>query len=60
MSIHYLFFLSSDIGLFQGEIVSLTLFSFFLNDIEQNLQENTFDGITLAQITIYLLLFADI
>ena len=40
--------------------MSLTLFSLFLNDIEQNLHGNTFDGITLAQITIYLLLFADI
>ena len=35
------------------------MFSFFLNDIEQNLQELIFDGITLDQITIYLLLFAD-
>ena len=52
-------FFSSDIGLFQGEIMSPILFSFFLNDIEQNLQELIFDGITLDQITIYLLLFAD-
>ena len=52
-------FFSSDIGLFQREIISPILFSFFLNDIEQNLQENTFDGITLDQITIYLLHFAD-
>ena len=39
--------------------MSPILFSFFLNDIEQNLQELIFDGITLDQITIYLLLFAD-
>ena len=52
-------FFSLDIGLFQGEIMSPILFSFFLNDIEQNLQELIFDGITLDQITIYLLLFAD-
>ena len=45
--------------MFQGEIMSPILFSFFLNDIEQNLQELIFDGITLDQITIYLLLFAD-
>ena len=52
-------FLCSEIGLFQGEIMSSILFSFFLNDIEQNLRENTFDSITLDQVTIYLLLFAD-
>ena len=52
-------FFSMDIGLFQGEIMSPILFSFFLNDIEQNLQELIFDGLTLDQITIYLLLFAD-
>ena len=34
-------FLSSDIGCFQGEIMSPILFSFFLNDIEQNLQEHS-------------------
>ena len=39
-------FFSSDVGIFQVEIMSPILFSFFLNDIEQNLQENTFDGIT--------------
>ena len=52
-------FFSSDIGLFQGEIMSPILFSFFLNIIEQNLQELIFDGITLDQITLYLSLFAD-
>ena len=41
---------SSDIGLFQGQIMSPILFSFFLNDIEQHLQENIFDEITLGQI----------
>ena len=52
-------FFKADIGLFQGEIMSPILFSLFINDIESSLQTNTLDGITLDQITIYLLLFAD-
>ena len=52
-------FFSSDIGLFQGEIMSPILFSLFINDIEQSLQTNLLDGISLDQITIFLLLFAD-
>ena len=52
-------FFKSDLGLFQGEIMSPILFSLFINDIESSLQVNTLEGITLDQITIYLLLFAD-
>jgi hypothetical protein len=48
----------SNIGLLQGEISSPILFSLFLNDIEMYLQSNS-SGITLDQISIYLLLFAD-
>ena len=40
-------FFSSDIGLFQGEIMSPILFSLFINDIEQSLQTNLLDGISL-------------
>ena len=39
--------------------MSPILFSLFINDIESYLQVNAFEGITLDQITIYLLLFAD-
>ena len=39
--------------------MSPILFSLFINDIESSLQVNTLEGITLDQITIYLLLFAD-
>jgi hypothetical protein len=52
-------FFSSEMGLFQGEITSPIMFSLFLNDLENSLQENLDDGITLDQISIYLLLFAD-
>ena len=39
--------------------MSPILFSLFINDIEQSLQTNLLDGISLDQITIFLLLFAD-
>ncbi|MCG8049041.1 MAG: reverse transcriptase family protein, partial [Candidatus Thiodiazotropha endolucinida] len=52
-------FFNSDIGLFQGEIMSPFLFSLFINDVEISLQANMMGGITLDQITIFLLLFAD-
>ena len=52
-------FFKSDLELFQGEILSPILFSLFINDIGSSLQVNTLEGITLDQITIYLLLFAD-
>ena len=42
----------SDIGLFQGEIMSPILFSLFINDTESSLQTNTLDGISLDQMAI--------
>lgn len=50
---------NSNVGLFQGEITSPILFSLFLNDIENELQNSTDAGLSLDQISIYLLLFAD-
>lgn len=52
-------FFDSEMGLLQGEIMSPILFLFFLNDIELSFQENLLGGITLDQLSIYLLLFAD-
>ena len=50
---------SSNVGLLQGEITSPIMFSLFINDIEFNLQNGINAGITLDQLSIYLLLFAD-
>ena len=47
------------IGLMQGEICSPLLFAFFISDIENSLQENADAGITLDQLSLYLILFAD-
>ena len=46
-------------GLLQGEILSPILFSLFLNDAEMCLQEESNVGVTIDQLSIYLLLFAD-
>ena len=43
----------------QGEVLSPFLFSSFINDLEIYLQENPNEGLTLEQISIYLLMFAD-
>ena len=51
--------LNCDLGLLQGEIMSPILFSMFLTDVEMQLADNGNDGITLDQLTLYLLLFAD-
>ena len=48
-----------EVGLLQGDILSTFPFSIFLNDIEMHLGENIQDGITLDQLQLYLLLFAD-
>jgi hypothetical protein len=50
---------NSNVGLLQGEVTSPILFSLFLNDIELQLQSNTDSGLSLDQLSIYLLLFAD-
>ena len=52
-------FIASMVGLLQGEITYPTMFSLFLNDIVLHLHINLNVGITLDQLTIYLLLFAD-
>ena len=52
-------FFKCDVGLLQGEVLSPILFSLFLNDIEMYLQANANAGITLDQLSIYLLMFAD-
>ena len=52
-------FFDSNIGLLQGEVLSPFLFSLFLNDLELHLQQSTSAGLTLDQLSIYLLMFAD-
>ena len=52
-------FFKCDVGLLQGEVLSPILFSLFLNDIEMYLQADANAGITLDQLSIYLLIFAD-
>ena len=53
------FFYDCYIGLMQGKICSPLLFAFFISDIENSLQENADAGITLDQLSLYLILFAD-
>lgn len=52
-------FFDCKIGLMQGEICSPLLFALFVSDIENSLQENMEAGITLDQLSLYLILFAD-
>ena len=52
-------FFDSNLGLLQGEITSSIMFSLFLNDIELHLHCNLNSGITVEQLSIYILLFAD-
>ena len=46
-------------GLFQGEIISPTMFSSYVNKIELALQSNITAGINLDQLNIVLVLYAD-
>ena len=52
-------FFKSEVGLLQGEVLSPFLFTLFLNDLELYLQQDQNAGLTLEQLSIYLLLFAD-
>ena len=52
-------FFNCEVGLLQGETISPILFSLFANDIELFLSNNNENMITLDQLSIYLLLFAD-
>ena len=52
-------FFNSDVGLLQGEVLSPFLFSLFINDIEMHLQQTPNASLSLEQLSIYLLLFAD-
>ena len=52
-------FLDCNVGLLQGEISSPILFSLFVNDVELFLQNEKNTGLTIDQLNIYLLLFAD-
>ena len=50
---------SSDVGLMQGEVISHFLFSLFIDDLETHLQQNLDASISIDQLAIYLLLFAN-
>ena len=52
-------FFDSNVGLLQGEVISPFLFSLFINDLEIYLHENPNATISLDQLSLYLLLFAD-
>ena len=54
-----IFFFKSDVGLLQGEVLSPFLFSLFVNDFEAYLKQNTNASLTLDQLSMYLLMFAD-
>ena len=52
-------FFECSVGLRQGEVISPVMFSMFLEDLEMFLQDHINSGLTIDDITIILLLFAD-
>ena len=52
-------FFKSDVGLLQREVLSPFLFSLFVNDLETYLEQNPNASLTLDQLSMYLLMFAD-
>ena len=52
-------FFKLEVGLLQGEVLSSFLFSLVLNDLDLHLQQDQNVGLTLEQLSIYLLLFAE-
>ena len=52
-------FFESPVGLLQGEITSPILFSLFIDDLELFLQNNSSCGLSINDMTLILLLFAD-
>ena len=52
-------FFECSIGLRQGEVISPVMFSMFLEDLELFLQDDINSGLSIDDITIILLLFAD-
>ena len=51
-------FFSSNIGVQQGDSLSLTLFKFFINDLPSVLR-NVSDGVTIGDVNLNCLLYAD-
>ena len=52
-------YFSCSVGLRQGEILSPILFNIFVNDLEMKLQQNVEGGITIDDINMFLLFYAD-
>ena len=52
-------FFDCAVGLKQGEVISLILFSLFIEDLELFLQEDPTCGLSFDEITFILMLFAD-
>ena len=52
-------FFTCAIGLRQGEILSPFLFSLYINELEMKMHDNLYGGITINELSIYLLFYAD-